>query len=119
MSKITTIPSTVSVLCGGSGAPEAFIVLKYPTDKAALNQAEISFIKKLLYLTEEAIDEHKQELQEYREVLWNNCDKENPDTEDAFRELNKVKNELKKLRTAKHKIQNIYTKIKAQSKGLM
>lgn len=117
-SKLKIIPSTVSIIEGGSGVQEAFVLIRQPMNNQ-FNQSELDFIKLILGLTSESVNEVKQELQDYREVLWNNCDKENPDTEDAFLELNRVKNQLKKLRVAKHKIQNIYTKIKAQSKGLM
>lgn len=116
-SKLKIIPSTVSIIEGGSGKQEAFVLIRQPMNNQ-FNQSELDFIKYMLGLLSESVNEVKQDLQEYREVLWNNCDKADPDTEDAFIELNLVKNKLKKLRTAKHKIQNVYTKIKKQSKGL-
>lgn len=118
MSKIKMIPSTVSILEGGSGtAPELFTVIRWPAvDKHSLNQSEIDFLRKLLVLAEEAIDDYKAEATDYRESLWMTCDENNPETLDAFVELNKVKSSLKKLRKDKKTITSIFTKLKAQSK---
>ena len=116
MSKLKLIPSTTSFLTGGSGKPEAFTVVRFPTDNSALNQSEITLIRKLLVLAEEAVDDHKQELTEYREVLWKQCDKDNPDTLDEFEELNRVKSAIKKMRKDKCTIASIFSKLKAQSK---
>lgn len=116
-SKLKIIPSTVSIIEGGSGKQEAFVLIRQPMNNQ-FNQSELDFIKLILGVASEECNEVKLDLQMYREHLWNRCDKSDPDTEDDFIELNLVKNELKKLRTAKHKIQNIYTKIKLQSKGL-
>lgn len=117
MSKLKLIPSTTSFLTGGSGKqPEAFTVVRFPTDTSALNQSEITFIRKLLVLAEEAVDDHKQELTEYREVLWKQCDKDNPDTLDEFEEMNRIKDAVRKMRKDKKTIANIFTKLKRQSK---
>lgn len=117
MSKLKLIPSTTSFLTGGSGKqPEAFTVVRFPTDTSALNQSEISLIRKLLVLAEEAVDDHKKELTEYREVLWKQCDKDNPDTLDEFEELNRVKSAIKKMRKDKKTIASIFSKLKSQSK---
>lgn len=116
MSKLQLIPSTTSFLTGGSGKPEAFTVVRFPTDRSALNQSEISLLRKILLLTEEAVDDHKQDLTEYREVLWKQCDKDNPDTLDEFEELNRVKSAIKKMRKDKKTIASIFSKLKQQSK---
>lgn len=122
MSKLTQIPSTVSILEGGSGTkPEIFSVIHIPkitNSTYQLNQSEITFVKQMLNVVDKAIKEEQQHIKSLKEMLWLSCDKANPDTEGAYRELNKVKAALKKTRAMRHQIANVNAKLKQQSKNI-
>lgn len=117
MSKLQTIPSTVSLLEGGSGKPEVFTVIRFPkTDDLMFTQSEISLIRKWMLVINEAYDESKLELTDYKEKLWQGCNPDDSKTEDTFIELNKAKDKLRKLRKEQKQLNSIFTKLKKQNK---
>ncbi len=110
------IKHTVSVLEGGNGRSTKRKSVKR-TDQSQLTASEITFLKELLELADKAIKDTKNEMTNLRELLWESCDKADADSYPAFKELNKVKNQLRKLRTARHKVANINLKLKQQYKS--
>jgi hypothetical protein len=132
MSKLTlqiTEP-TVPVLEGGTGKTGKkkhynpivmagnlpVVSLQLLPVKSMLNQSEIKFMQQFLKLTDQAVVETRNDLVHLRELLWCSCDKQEPESIHSFRELNKVKNQLRKLRKVRATIASINSKLKSQSK---
>ena len=124
---LTPTPEVTPTILGGSGK-RAFDGIKVGLinirgldkyqSKEKFNQSELTFIRKMMLLAEEAIQEQKEELTILREKLWNACDKEDITTASTFKTLNQVKNDLKKIRKLKRTIVSVNQKVKKQTKEL-
>jgi len=120
---ITTAQEPTPTILGGSGK-RAFDGMKVglikinSKDPVKFSQAELTFIRKLMLVAEEAMNEEQEYLTELREKLWQQCDKEDVSTSSEFKTLNKVKTEIKKIRKLKRTIVSINQKVKKQTKEL-
>lgn len=104
------VNKVVPTLEGGTG--------KYPTLKIAnesnfiFSKADLDLIATLMRITDQAMVDEKKELTSIREMLWKSCDKDNPETFEVFKGLNRVKNKLRKVKKMRHQIAKINVKIK-------
>ena len=118
--KLLEIPSTISVLEGGTGTKlESFTVITIPkqadiAEGILLNQSEVAFVNELIASCTHSLEFTVKLVEAMNKDVYSMCNPEDPDALESFQQLNAYKNILSKYKNKLQKARQIARKLKKQ-----